>query len=118
LKRAGHSPVAAVGASPASARLDASSAAGLGGPDRSPLIQHVLSFLNNAFSLFSTRYDAFMKIDKDGNGKISFEEWRGALGQEADEHVLKEVFSEIDKNGDGHLTVDEFEESFSRIGKR
>lgn len=78
----------------------------------------MLSFLNSAFSLFSTRDRAFEKMDTDGNGGISKEEWRDALGQETDEDVLMEVFGEIDKNGDGLLSLDEFEQSLSSKSPR
>ena len=49
----------------------------------------------------------FKKIDKDGNGKVSLEEFVGK--KEGDKKTAAEkAFGKKDKDGDGSLTLEEF----------
>ncbi len=49
----------------------------------------------------------FKKMDKDGNGKLSLEEFVGKRTGEKKERAEK-VFKRKDKDGDGSLTFEEF----------
>lgn len=51
--------------------------------------------------------DVFKKMDKDGNGKLSLEEF---VGKKTDEKKTKaeEAFKKMDKDSDGSVSLDEF----------
>jgi len=52
---------------------------------------------------------AFKIFDKDGNGKISLDELKQALGgTEENETVFMKMIMDADKNGDGEIDLDEF----------
>lgn len=54
-----------------------------------------------------TPEDQFKKMDKDGNGKISFDEFKGK--REGDKLAAAEKqFKAKDKNSDGSLDLEEF----------
>ncbi|HWA98279.1 MAG TPA: EF-hand domain-containing protein [Pirellulales bacterium] len=51
--------------------------------------------------------EVFKKLDKDGNGKLSLEEFTGKkTGDDADK--AKAAFTKLDTDKDGSLTLDEF----------
>ena len=52
----------------------------------------------------------FKRLDKDGDGKLSIDEYRGR--KEASEVEAK--FKELDKDGDGKLSMEEYS---ARAGK-
>jgi len=51
-----------------------------------------------------TPEDRFKKMDKDGNGSLHLDEFRGT--KEASE--VEEAFKKLDANGDGKLSLEEF----------
>jgi len=51
-----------------------------------------------------TPEDRFKKLDKDGNGSLSLDEFRGK--KEASE--VEEAFKKLDTNGDGAISLEEF----------
>ncbi|MGZ7281845.1 EF-hand domain-containing protein, partial [Streptococcus pyogenes] len=60
------------------------------------------------------------KLDTDGDGKISFEEFLTAIEKYKKGHragELRAVFNVLDQNGDGYITVDELKESLSKLGE-
>ena len=50
-------------------------------------------------------------MDKDGDGRISFDEMMGEMGGESKEEIIEaqELFEKHDKDGDGFLTIEELE---------
>jgi len=56
----------------------------------------------------ATVEDLIKQFDRDGDGKISREEWRGPGG----------LFDRLDRNGDGTITPDEIPEKLLEIFKR
>lgn len=54
---------------------------------------------------------AFKQADKDGNGRITLDEWlvaQGPYGRHWKEENAEEVFKKADANGDGEITAVEF----------
>ena len=51
-----------------------------------------------------TPEDRFKRMDKDGNGSLSLEEFRGKKSAEE----AKEAFEKLDTNGDGSVSMEEF----------
>ena len=59
--------------------------------------------------------EIFEKIDQDGDGKIDYDEWVGAMSNKVEllnDENLKIAFDLIDKNGDGNIEVNELSECF------
>jgi len=56
---------------------------------------------------------AMLIADKDGDGRISREEAKEALAQDADPEEQAELFNEIDADSDGFISLDELEKSLS-----
>lgn len=52
--------------------------------------------------------EAFKKLDKDGNGSISKEEFMASPQAKKDEAKAGEAFGRKDKNSDGSLSKEEF----------
>ncbi|NP_001008706.1 calmodulin 5 [Mus musculus] len=57
------------------------------------------------------------KLDTDGDGKISFEEFFKSIKKYTKEQELQAMFSVLDQNGDGYITVDELKEGLSKMGE-
>jgi hypothetical protein len=53
-------------------------------------------------------------MDKDGNGSLSLEEFRGKKEAEA----ASEAFKKLDTNGDGSLSLEEFSASAKKRDKK
>ncbi|MBE2281925.1 MAG: EF-hand domain-containing protein [Prosthecobacter sp.] len=51
--------------------------------------------------------EMFKKLDKDGNGSISKEEFMASPGAKKDEAKAAERFGKMDKNSDGSLSKEE-----------
>lgn len=51
--------------------------------------------------------EMFKKLDKDGNGSISKEEYMASPQAKKDEAKAAERFGKMDKNGDGSLSKEE-----------
>jgi Ca2+-binding EF-hand superfamily protein len=51
---------------------------------------------------------AFKKLDKDGDGKISLDEFKANPRFKGDASKAEESFKAKDKDGDGKLSLDEF----------
>ena len=51
--------------------------------------------------------ETLKKLDKDGDGKISAEEWKAIPSAKTDPAKNAESFKKLDKNGDGFLTPEE-----------
>jgi len=52
-----------------------------------------------------TPEERFKKLDKDGDGKLTFAEFKG---KQTDEEKAKKAFDAKDANKDGSLTLEEF----------
>ena len=52
-----------------------------------------------------TPEERFKRLDKDGDGKLTFAEFKG---RQADEEKAKKAFDAKDKNKDGFLDLEEF----------
>jgi len=52
--------------------------------------------------------EMFKRLDKDGNGSISKEEYMASPQAKKDEAKAAERFGKLDKNGDGSLSKEEF----------
>ncbi len=52
--------------------------------------------------------EMFKKLDKDGNGSVSKEEYMASPMAKKDSAKAEESFGKRDKNGDGSLSMDEF----------
>lgn len=52
--------------------------------------------------------EMFKKLDKNGDGSISKEEFLASPGAKKDPAKAEERFKKLDKNGDGKLSLDEF----------
>jgi len=50
----------------------------------------------------------FKEADTNGDGKLTYEEWKQRLGHLVEADVLKQLFDECDTNKDGTLDVQEF----------
>ncbi|MCQ2821129.1 MAG: protein kinase [archaeon] len=62
--------------------------------------------------------ETFKMFDKDGNGSISREEIKMALGNSMDEKTLEDLIKEVDTNGDGEISLKEFKDMMiSLFGK-
>lgn len=51
--------------------------------------------------------EMFKRLDKDGNGSVSKEEYMASPGAKKDEAKAAERFGKMDKNGDGSLSKEE-----------
>jgi hypothetical protein len=51
---------------------------------------------------------AFKKLDKDGDGSVSLEEFKGSARAKKDPAKAEEFFKKKDKDSDGKLTLEEF----------
>ena len=51
--------------------------------------------------------ETLKKLDKDGDGKISAEEWKAIPSAKTDPAKNAESFKKLDKNGDGFLSLEE-----------
>jgi hypothetical protein len=56
---------------------------------------------------------SFKDMDKDGDGKVTLEEYKAAMAK-----VSEERFKTIDANGDGSVTEEEMNKSRERFGQR
>lgn len=54
-----------------------------------------------------TPEEQFKKLDKNADGKVSLDEFKGKKTGEKAEHA-EEIFKAKDKDGDGFLTMEEF----------
>lgn len=55
--------------------------------------------------------EAFMKLDRDGNGWLSPKELRKALKSQSSKlskDEVKEIIASVDKDGDGRISIEEF----------
>ena len=52
--------------------------------------------------------EVFKKLDTNGDGKISLEEWKAGPMGKKDPAKAEEIFKKKDKDGDGSLTLEEF----------
>jgi hypothetical protein len=52
--------------------------------------------------------EVFKKLDTNGDGKISLEEFLAGPAGKKDPEKAKEIFKKKDKDGDGFLTLEEF----------
>ena len=59
----------------------------------------------------------FKKLDKDGNGKLTLEEFKGKRTGEKAEAAEKR-FKRLDKDGDGSVTLEEFKAAFKKKKKK
>ncbi len=50
----------------------------------------------------------FKKMDTDGDGTVSLEEFKAGLSAQKDSAAVEEYFNRLDTNGDGKLTLDEY----------
>jgi Ca2+-binding EF-hand superfamily protein len=84
---------------------------GVGTPDKFNIPSAIPGFNERAKAVYATPREAFKGIDKDGDGKITPEEWKAEcakLGMSPEE--ADQAFKELDKNGDGHISPEEFYE--------
>ncbi|XP_008835071.1 calmodulin-like protein 5 [Nannospalax galili] len=62
------------------------------------------------------------RVDTDGDGTISFDEFLAAMAKYASggiaEKELRAVFSVFDQNGDGHISVDELKQAMTQLGEK
>lgn len=58
--------------------------------------------------------ERFKKLDKDGNGSLSLDEFRGKKSAEE----ASEAFKKLDTNGDGSLSLEEFSAAGKKKGKK
>ncbi len=58
--------------------------------------------------------ERFKKMDKDGNGSLSIDEFRGRKSAEE----AGEAFKKLDANGDGSLSLEEFSAAGKKKGKK
>ena len=62
--------------------------------------------------------ETMREADKNGDGKISFEEFSKMMEDSDSDSELREAFDELDKDGSGHISASEmrsFFEDFARI---
>ena len=51
--------------------------------------------------------ETIKKLDKDGDGKVSAEEWKAIPTAKTDPAKAAESFKKLDKDGDGFVTLEE-----------
>ncbi|MFV0444619.1 MAG: EF-hand domain-containing protein [Planctomycetaceae bacterium] len=56
----------------------------------------------------ATPEEQFKKMDKNGDSKLSFDEFKGKRTEEEKVAMAKKAFERKDKNKDGFLTLEEF----------
>ena len=62
---------------------------------------------------------AFKKLDKDGNGSISLEEYKAlAKGDDGKAEKLEKKFKKLDTDGNGSLSPEEFAKGMGKGGKK
>lgn len=66
---------------------------------------------SSAYSYAQRREEMFSKIDSDGDGQVSLEEFSAAKPADAPEDSSSKIFAEMDANGDGSVSEDEFASS-------
>jgi Ca2+-binding EF-hand superfamily protein len=60
----------------------------------------------------------FKKLDKDGDGCVTLEEFKASGSAKKDPAKAEEAFKKKDKNGDGKLSLDEFKGGGGKKGKK
>jgi len=69
----------------------------------------MLTFVQRKLNAKEERlWDSFCKMDLNGDGRITVDELRSVLGQEADERKVKELIAEVDHDKNGSVDYDEF----------
>ena len=63
---------------------------------------------NEEFEFLCTCKEIFNEYDKNGDGKITWDEWQKALKDKRDDKEIKSMFEAADKNNDKTITFDEF----------
>jgi Ca2+-binding EF-hand superfamily protein len=64
-----------------------------------------------------TPEERFKKLDTDGDGSISLEEFKAGPAGKKDPAKAEEIFKKKDKNGDGKLSLEEFSAGGKKKGE-